>query len=288
MIIDCHYHYETRLLSTKQLIEKMDASGVDKTALMGVLLDPFTEPPQALVNLLQFFITRPRFRWIGKLFVANFTENGVKILGKDIPLYKDPDNVGIFDAVDKHPDRFLGWVFVNPKGTRDPVAEFEKYKDHQGFIGVKPHPFWHHYAPERLAAVAERLAETGKPMLMHLGYGSEGDYGALLRKVPNLKLILAHTGFPGYQETWKDMLGQRNVFVDLSQTSYVGEKTIKQAVDFLGPDRCLFGTDGPYGFHAADGKFDYGLIKRRIEKIFSDRKIRAKLLGENFAALAGL
>jgi uncharacterized protein len=76
--------------------------------------------------------------------------------------------------------------------------------------------------------------------------------------------------------------------VDLSQPTYVNEKIMKNAVAALGPDHCLFGTDGPYGFYGEDGKFDYGLMKRRIEKLFVDQGVQKRLLGENFAEMAGL
>jgi len=36
MVIDCHYHLEERLLTVNELLQKMDQSGVDKTALMGL------------------------------------------------------------------------------------------------------------------------------------------------------------------------------------------------------------------------------------------------------------
>ena len=57
---------------------------------------------------------------------------------------------------------------------------------------------------------------------------------------------------------------------------------------YLGADRCLFGTDGPYGPHAADGKYDYGFIKRRIEKLFPDEKISKRFLEDNFAKIAAI
>jgi len=44
----------------------------------------------------------------------------------------------------------------------------------------------------------------------------------------------------------------------------------------------------PFGFPAADGKFDYGFLKRRIERLFPDPGMRRLLLSENFAALAGI
>jgi len=289
MVIDCHYHLKERLLTIDELLKKMDEAGVDKVALMGSQVDPFKEPSPFLVGLLQFFLTHSFSRRKALPLVANFTPEGdIKILGDVFHIYPDPDNEPIFQAVEKYPDRFLGWIFVNPKGQKDQVTEFEKYKEHPGFVGVKAHPFWNHHTPAELAPVAQKLAEIGKPMLIHVGFGEEGDYDALLGQVPDLKLILAHTGFPLYSKTWKAIRDRKNIFVDLSQTTYVGEKTTLQAVKYLGVERCLFGTDGPFGFHGKDGKFDYGFIKRRIERLFPDEGVQRRLLGENFAGLAGI
>ncbi|MCL5878741.1 MAG: amidohydrolase, partial [Deltaproteobacteria bacterium] len=111
---------------------------------------------------------------------------------------------------------------------------------------------------------------------------------SLLKEVPDLKLILAHAGFPVYRETWERIKGNKNVSVDLSQTSYVGNGITKAVVGYLGVERCLFGTDGPFGFYTSDGKFDYGFIKRRIERLFPDKGVQKKLLGDNFATLTGI
>ena len=53
----------------------------------------------------------------------------------------------------------------------------------------------------------------------------------------------------------------------------------------MSAEKCLFGTDGPYGVHGDDGLFDHGFIKRRIERLFPDKEIQKKLLGENFLEL---
>ena len=133
--------------------------------------------------------------------------------------------------------------------------------------------------------IAEKLSEIGKPLLIHAGWNSHGDYYALLQKVPNLKLILAHAGFPLYSETWNKIKSFKNVFIDLSQTSYLNDRMTKDVVDFLGVEKCLFGTDGPYGVHGDDGLFDYSFIKRRIERLFPDKEKQKKILGENFLEL---
>ena len=253
------------------------------------MVEPFKEPSPVLVSLLQFLLTHKSLRGIGKSLVANFTPGGdINILGKIYKIDKDPDNAPVFDAVRRYPDRFAGWIFVNPRGKNAPLPVYEKWKNAPGVIGIKAHSFWHHFKPVELAPVARELAKTGKPLLIHVGFGEEGDFYSLLKEVPDLKLILAHAGFPSYRDTWERIKDNKNIFVDLSQTSYVGNGITKAVVRHLGVDRCLFGTDGPFGFYASDGKFDYGFIKRRIERLFRDKDVLNKLLGDNFAALTGI
>lgn len=289
MVIDCHYHFDTGVLPFDLLLKKKEQSGVDRIALMAPMVDPFPEPAHILIGMLQFLLMHRLFRPLAQLLTAQFTPEGnIKILGKGYRIYKDPDNKPVFEAVRKYPNQFLGWAFVNPRGDQDPVGELRRWCDVPGFVGVKAHSFWHRYEPVELFPVAKKLAEINKPMLIHVGFGSHGDYGALLRQVPNLKLILAHAGFPQYSDTWTAIKGNANVSVDLSQTSYVGEKTARNAVEFLGVERCVFGTDGPYGFHGPDGMQDYGFLKRRIEKLFPDQAVQDKLLGLNFTEIAGI
>lgn len=289
MVIDCHYHLEERVFTRAELQGEMDKAGVDRIALMGSMIEPFPEVPRALLGILQAILERRVLRGMGRLLVANFTPKGdVKILGKPFPIVAEPDNAFIFEAVRENPGRFLGWVFVNPRGAADQTAELEKYQDEPGFIGVKAHPFWHRFAPVELLPVARKLSNLGKPLLIHCGFGLEGDYGALLDAVPDLKLILAHTGFPEYSDTWKAILDRKNVHLDVSQTSYVSEKATREAAAFLGADRLLFGTDGPYGFHDEAGRYDYGYLRRRVTSLFPRKEDREKVLGGNFARLTGL
>lgn len=289
MIIDCHYHLEERVYTVDRLISEMQKSGIDKIALMGSIIGPFAEPPRFLIDTLQLLLENSLSRGLGKAFISNFTERGdVKIMGKPYPLEMDPDNEKVFNTVSKHPNKFLGWIFVNPRGRKNQIEEFEKYKDAKGFVGVKAHPFWHHFKPVELFPVAEKLAKTGKPLLIHAGFGEEGDFESLLKKVPNLKLILAHAGFPCYAKTWEKIKSRNNVYLDLSQTTYTSEKMTRKAVEYFGADRLFFGTDGPFGFHGPDHQYDYGFIKRRIEGMFADVKVREKLLGRSFANVVGL
>ena len=286
MIVDCHYHLERRLLTDDELLKKMDECEVDKVALMGVINEPIHKPSEFLLNILRFTLTHRSFRFLAKILAANFTSEGhIKLPTGIFHLYPNPKNEPIFQAVADKPDRFIGWVFVNPKGGTDQIQELKKWKDSPGFVGVKAHPFWHRYEPVELLPIADQLVKMGKPLLIHAGFDEHGDYDVLLQKVSGLKLILAHAGFPLYFDTWKKIKNNKNVYVDLSQTSYLNDRTTRQAIEYLGVERCLFGTDGPYGVHGDDDLFDYSFIKRRIERLFPDKEIQKKLLGENFLEL---
>lgn len=286
MIIDCHYHLNESMLSIEDLLKQMDEAGVDKIALMASMCGPLPHVKETLLKFNRFLLTHSSVRWLGRKVTEHFTPEGdFSILGSIVKIEQDPDNQPVFDAIESYPDKFLGWIFVNPRGKKDQMQEFNKWKDHPNAIGVKAHPFWHRFAPIELLPVAEQVASMGKPMLLHLGFKDHGDFNALLKAVPDLKLIFAHAAFPYYSKTWKAIKENPNVFVDLSQTLYVDEKITQKVVKFLGADRCLFGTDGPYGSPGSQGEFDLGLIKRRIERLFPDEKVQTKLLGENFQNL---
>lgn len=288
MIIDCHYHFDKRLLAEDILINKMNECEVDKIALMGVLNEPIPSPPEFLLNIFRFSWSHRPLRFIAKAMSNSFTSEGnIKLPTGIFQIHSSPKNEAIFQAIDKNPDRFLGWVFINPLDEKDQVQEFGKWKDHPGFIGVKAHPFWHRYEPIELLPVAEQLSKIGKPLLIHAGWGSHGNYDVLLKNLPDLKLLLAHAGFPLYSETWNKIKNYKNVYIDLSQSSYLNDRMTKEAVDYLGVEKCLFGTDGPYGVHGNDNLFDYSFIKRRIDKLFPDKEIKKRLLGENFLEFIG-
>ncbi len=288
MVVDCHYHLNESMLPTPDLLARMDEAGVDRIALMASLCGPLPPIGAGLEKAARFLLTHAAFRGLAKRELAKFTPDGDVILpGGKVKIFRDPDNRPVFDAVDRHPDKFMGWIFVNPRGLNDQLQELDKWINHAGVVGVKAHPFWHRFAPVDLLPVAERIAALGKPMLLHLGFDGHGDYQALLKAVPGLKLVLAHAGFPRFSKTWEEIKDMPDVYVDLSSTIYVGEPTMRQAVRALGADRCLFGTDGPFGSPAPSGGFDLGMIKRRITRLFPDEQVQAKLLGGNFLKIVG-
>jgi predicted TIM-barrel fold metal-dependent hydrolase len=98
-------------------------------------------------------------------------------------------------------------------------------------------------------------------------------------------VIAAHAGFPFYKHLWAHARALENLHVDLS-SPYIDERLARAAVRAMGPERCLYGTDAPYGFHAADG-YDYGAIKGWIDRMPLSARERDRVLGERFLELTG-
>lgn len=290
MIIDSHYHFEPRIQTVENLLEKMDQNGIDKTVLISPLNELLPHTGENILKLLRFALWNKSLRWIARKLSSTFNEKGeLLVRGNPVKIIFNPDNNPIADLVKQYPEKFLGWIFVNPNGVGDFHQEYIKWKDTPGFIGVKTHPFWHRYAPIDLSPVAEDLEKTGKPLLMHAGFGPEGDFIALADRFPKLKIILAHAGFPCFKDTWRQIKSYQNIYVDLAAEAFVNKKSTLGVIDYLGIERVIFGTDGPYGSRlAADGVFDNGYLKRRLEGMFPDKKSQEFLFSKNFLRIAAL
>jgi len=115
---------------------------------------------------------------------------------------------------------------------------------------------------------------------MHLGSGPEnGDYRYLPERHPQLKIIYAHAAVPRYREVWQYAQHKANVFVDLSSSIYMYDKILVGVIQALGAEKCLYGTDGPYG---------NATQKRMLNRIYRlqlpDNQLE-NILGRNFLNL---
>jgi predicted TIM-barrel fold metal-dependent hydrolase len=288
MAIDCHYHLTPDIQSIADVIASMDRHGIDRTALMASLCGPVPEPAAPVLSLLRFCLTHKRLRPPVRRLLTRFTPDGHVILPSGVVrLHARPDNRPVFAAAETHPDRFYAWCTVRPGGPVDPVDEYRAVEHHPACIGVKAHPFWHRYSPLNLLTVGERLARNKAPLIVHLGFDDPADLLTLSDELPGLSIILAHAAFPCYADTWQKIRNRKNIYVDLSATAYVDMTIMKQVSEALGTERCLFGTDGPFGSHDPAGGFDQGLIRRRIETVFPDPGVRRRILGANFLECIG-
>ena len=290
MIIDAHYHLEERLETIDRLIDQMSRNKKDRVALIPTLSEPFHI--EGLAETMSGVMRKAlagRLNKVGILmYLSTVTSSGkFSILGKTYDIYPKPDNGLVAQAIEAHPDKFFGWILVNPS-VADPIAEMERWLDKPGWIGVKSHPFWHRYPVKILDDTAALCVEKGLPMLIHLGAGRKrGDYKYLPDRHSMLNVIYAHSGVPYYKRMWDYVKSKNNVFVDLS-SPYLDEPLRIASVKYLGAQKCLYGTDGPFGYPGPDGLYDHGAILREIYRLPITDAEKEKILGINFKEIAGI
>ncbi|MED3996948.1 amidohydrolase family protein [Peribacillus frigoritolerans] len=284
MIIDCHFHVDETMLTLEKMIEGMDKNDVTKTALIapmnGTMFELDSIFQQGLQHLFRFLILNVPQIGLG-IYDGLVKDGYLKLYGNSYKIFTKPDNDIVATAIDRFPDRFLGWVAVNPM-IHVSVEEVELYLNKPGFIGVKAHPFMHEYNIKALDPVAAMCETKGIPMIIHLS--SEPDsYKYLPENYPELKLIYAHAGLPFWKKLWNYVKNQPNVFVDTS-SDYLNPSIVKNAVESLGYRKVLYGCDGPYGMKKFN-EYDYLTKKCWVDSLQIPDNQKEYILGKNFLAL---
>jgi uncharacterized protein len=284
MIIDCHFHVDESMLTFEKMIEGMDKNGVAKTALIPPMNETMFEVHSTyqanLQRLFRFLILQ--MPTLGLKFYDGLVKDGyLKLYGESYKIFDNPDNELVAAAIDKYPERFLGWAAVNPL-IPNSIEEAVSYLEKPGFIGIKAHPFMHKYSIKELDPIADICEKEGWPMLIHLSSETHS-YKYLPEKYPHLKIIYAHAGLPFWKKLWKYIMNKPNVYVDTS-SDYLTPAIVKMTVDYLGYKKILYGCDGPYGIRIYND-YDYSAKKEWINSLTISKKEIDAILGMNFLEL---
>ncbi|ACY14343.1 amidohydrolase family protein [Haliangium ochraceum] len=280
-VIDAHAHFDPRILDVPALLHKLDGAGIDKVVLIPSMNDPLPHTPELLLSVMRRLMSSPLCgcaAWIERRLHDD--EGNLRLRGETIRIYSRPDNGQVADLLRAHPERFLGWIFLNPRDTLDPVEELERWREVPGFIGVKLHPHWHGYAIHEALPIAVRCEELGLPILIHLGFGERGAWQVLRGRCPKLRIVFAHAGMPLFARMWRDIRDDPGLYIDLS-SPYLSERLARDAVSVCGPERALFGTDAPYGFPDGDHGYDYTHIRGWVERMPCHARSIERMLGGN-------
>lgn len=194
------------------------------------------------------------------------------------------NDIGI-ELVARYQDRFSAFCYLNP--AHDPafsLAELDRCLT-GGCSGIK---LWIavHADDVRLDPIMERAAEKHLPVLHHAWYkatefvyneSTPAEVAHLARRHPEVSIVMAHLGGGGHRGVI-DVLDCPNVVVDTSGAQpHAG--LIEFAVDRLGPDRVVYGSDWPIR--------DFAVQRAKVEGARIDDATRAKILGGTVARLLG-
>lgn len=307
MIIDVHYH----LLVEDWLPEAWwDAiTQVYVNALKAMGMEMTIEDVRA--NVLGNFWDPE-----GDKLVAQMDESGIDktvILPQDLGLAMgepkvtiEEQNKAYAEVQKKHPDRIIAFAGVDPR--RPGAAELmERAINEWGLKGIKLHPGTGYFPDEgEVYKFFEKISNLNVPVLIHsgiwLGISKTCDpihFDNILLSFPNLTIIAAHLG-RGWQNVLFEMGAHRpNLLTDFCGWQIVSQQhydifcqNLRFALTAFGPERVLFGSDGPFYTPAMTNK-DFIQLIRDLPKnapegiAFSAEEVDA-MLGGGAAGILGI
>ena len=176
-------------------------------------------------------------------------DKAVVMTYRDAPLPDGSDPLQyVADACHKYP-RLIGYARMNPRAGAQAVGALERAFTQLGMKGLKLHPVsyvMHPASPETVALI-KKAAEWHAPTLFHCGdedFTLPYQIAQAAELVPEATIILGHMG--GYFHVEDAIQAAKlhpNLILETSAMPY--PDMIKRAVQEIGADRVLFGSDGP-------------------------------------------
>lgn len=191
------------------------------------------DPPEMIVRLLD----EAEIQW------------AVVMTYRDAPGREEGVIEYIAEAVQKYPDRLIGYARMNPRYGDAAIELFDRAIRDYGMRGLKLHPvsYGQHPTNPQTLDIIRHAASLNVPTLFHCGdeeYTMPLQVAEAAKLVPEATIILGHMG--GYFHV-RDAIrvGRRHPNLILETSAMPYPAMIKEAVDALGAERILFASDGP-------------------------------------------
>jgi predicted TIM-barrel fold metal-dependent hydrolase len=224
------------------------------------------------------------------------------------------DGESVMAAVQRHSERFYGYMLVNPAGVGQVAAQVEAALASGHIQALCFFPAMHRYSiqDDRVIALLELLA--GRPRtvaFVHCGVLSVGvrkalglpsqfdmkfsnpiDLHAVALRFPQLRFVVPHFGAGYLREALMLCDLCPNVYLDTSSSNswmryeeaHLDLRTVfRRALDVAGPERVLFGTDSsffPRGWNVSifetqtKALYEIGGTEEVARKVFHDNLVR--------------
>lgn len=188
------------------------------------------------------------------------------ILGQDTSATKNPafrnytlKNDEVAKVAARSKDRLIPFAGVDPNAGRPAIRELRRAVRALGMRGLKVHSSANSvYLNDRklMFPIYDFCQEAGIPVLLHTGTTGLGDteiryskpelVDEVCQRFPDLKVVMAHFGWPWPEVTVAVALRNPNVFIDVSgwKPRYL-PASIMPYLNGILQDRFLFGTDYP-------------------------------------------
>lgn len=216
--------------------------------------------------------------WAGVAATSEELLREMDAAGVERAVVFSPDNALARAAVLGRPDRFTGYVWPNPHDA-GALPLVKRAVREWGFRGIKLHPLVHAFLPtdEEVIPIVEFARKEQIPVAIHSGhppFSLPWSIGELAEKYPRARIVMLHMGH-AHGVYIKAAIDTAKKFDNITlETSGVSmHSKIREAVERVGEDRVVFGSD--YPFH------DYSVELQKVRVSGLDDRLQRKVLHDN-------
>jgi predicted TIM-barrel fold metal-dependent hydrolase len=294
-VCDSHCHFFSSRFLEILAKDRPDLPPGDHAAVVATLLgwDP-PGPPAALAD-----------RWVEELDRQNVARAAVIA---SVP----GDEESVAAAIAKHPSRLVGFFMLNPAAP-DAADRLSRAFGTWKLRGVCLFPAMHHYRLDDgcVAATFEAAAAANAAIFVHCGVLSVGArkklglpsrfdlrlgdplaLAAIASRFPKVPVIVPHFGAGFFREALMAADQSHNIHLDTSSSNawvkyHPGltlEAVFRQALDVVGPERLLFGTDSSF-FPRGWQRQIFEQQRAVLDAIGAPATVQEKIFAGNFQRL---
>lgn len=202
-------------------------------------------------------------------------------------------NAYVYEAVQRHPDRILGFGWADPRLGLDKAKEAVRRCIYDySFYGVKLNGAQNSFYvdhPDISLPVVEEIARTGKLLAFHVGtdaYETTHPFrvAKIARMFPEVQMLMVHMGGVAHHDLSNAAIEMAQECPNLTLIgSAVRTQAILKAIKSLGAHRVCFGSDTPFELmHVEVAKY-HALLDGEVTP-----EEKHRIMAGNIACLMGL
>ncbi len=278
---------------------------IDMHAYPGFIREISEDPDKVEFRREHFFLYKQHV-WPLELVIKQLDAAGIDkavLLPEDIrSRYGDTivSNEEIKKLVDLVPDRFIGFASVDPN-CDDAVDKLTDAFENMKLSGLNLNPSNQGFYPddEKMDKIYEVCVKYNKPIMFHSGmtwlknapskYSHPLNFEEVAIKYPNLRMCLAHFGWPWIMETAMLLLKYENIYADTSLLYFDSPKQFFETTfnNQLGPywidrmlaEKVMFGSNYP--------RIEQKRMKEALDVLHLREENKEKILGTNALRFLG-
>lgn len=162
--------------------------------------------------------------------------------------------------VRQHPGELIGFAGIDPSDPSEAIVELTRAREQLSMPGIAVAPAAQDFHPSDSQAmqVYAEAANAGMPIVfhtgMHIATTSKLEYARpvlldeVARELPDLKMVIAHMGYPWVRETVLLLAKHKNVFAEISWLTHdpwEAYQALRGASQFGVIDKLLLGSGFP-------------------------------------------